>query len=335
MWSKSSVRGDTVIRVGLIGAGFIGKIHAEAIEEVENVQLHMIYDINEKAAQDIAKRHSCRVASSFDQLLDSVDAVILAIPTTARRPYLEEIFRRGIPTLSEKPLARTLEEAEWIVSRVKETGTKFMVDHVVRFFPEYREVHLRVKGGSVGRVSEARSFRGGPFPSWSSWFRSFEKSGGVILDLAIHDIDYWLWTLGDVVEIQARSLNFSESIEKDHCYILLKFESGAVAHVEGTWAYPQNAPFKTSIEVVGSDGSLHFESTQISPLIVYEDDGTYVESPTFLNPYARVIKSFADSVERGTPVEVTAEDAFRALKIALLSIESAKERKTVKVVKGI
>ncbi len=321
-----------MIKVGIVGAGFIGNIHAEALDELNNGELHMVYDIDPKAVSEFVKRHPCKVADSFEELLDSVDALILAIPTTARRRYLEMIFERRKPVLSEKPLARSIEEARWIVSEVKRTGTKFMVDHVVRFFPEYREIHNRILLGEIGRVSEARSFRGGPFPSWSNWFRSFKKSGGVILDLAIHDIDYWIWTLGEVEEIHARSLDFSENIKRDHCYIILSFKNGAVVHIEGTWAFPERSPFRTSVEVVGTKGMLSFESTHIAPVSVYESKGISVKSPFTLNPYARVMSSFLTSVEEDLPVEIPAEDAFKSLNVALMSIESARERKTVKVV---
>jgi len=320
-----------VIKVGIVGAGFIGKIHANALSEVENGVLHMVYDIDANAAQSLAQKHRCRVASSFDELLESVDAVVLAVPTTSRRDYLERIFEKRIPTLCEKPLARTLEEAEWIVSKVAETGTKFMVDHVVRFFPEYAEVNKRVRAGEIGTVSEARSFRGGPFPAWSQWFRSFNKSGGVILDLAIHDIDFWLWTLGNVREVRAQSLDFSEHISKDHCYVILAFDNGAVVHIEGTWAYPPQAPFKTAVEVVGSKGTLSFENTQVTPIAVYTEGETRIESPARLSPNARVMESFLNSIERDLPVQVTAEDGLKAVEISLLAIKSAIEKRTVKV----
>ncbi|MCD6254396.1 MAG: Gfo/Idh/MocA family oxidoreductase [Thermotogae bacterium] len=324
-----------MIRVGIVGAGFIGKIHAEALNQTRKGTLHMVYDIDPEAAKSFAQTYKCGIAGSFEKLLESVDVIVLAVPTTYRRNYLERILEQRIPTLCEKPLARTLEEAEWIVSKVKETGTKLMVDHVVRFFPEYAEINERIKSGEIGNVSEARSFRGGPFPGWSQWFKSFRMSGGVILDLAIHEIDYWVWTLGNIREVRAQSLDNSENISKDHCYVILAFENGALVHIEGSWAYPPHAPFKTAVEVVGSKGTLSFESTQIAPLKIFDEEGEKVESPFILNPYARVMESFLDAVEKDLPVAIPAEDGLRAVKISLLAIRSATEKRAVKVREGL
>lgn len=319
-----------MIKVGIVGAGFMGKIHAESLKQLNNGCVHAVYDVNPEMAESFAKTYNCRVAGSFEELLESVDAVVLAVPTTFRKDYLESVFKKNVPTLCEKPLARTLEEAEWIAKRVKETKTKFMVDHVVRFFPEYREIQKRIKEGEIGVVSEARSFRGGPFPRWSRWFKSFKMSGGVILDLAIHDIDFWIWTLGDVREVRAQSLDFSEEIAKDHCYIILVFENGALAHIEGTWAYPSDAPFKTAVEVVGSNGTISFESTQITPLRIYDEGGEKVESPVAMGPYVRVMESFLNAIEKDLPVEISAEDGLRAVKVSLMALKSSVERRTVK-----
>lgn len=314
-----------MVKVGLIGAGFIGQVHARSLSKLSEASLEMVYDINVESSQRIAKEYEAKVADSFETIIKHCDAIVLAVPTDVRHTYLEKAFKTGKPILCEKPLARTVEEGEWILRNVKSTHCIFTVGHVVRFFPEYVNIRNQVLKGKVGDVCEVRSFRGGPLPDWSSWFKSFKRSGGSILDLAIHDIDFWIWVLGKVKKVSARSLDRSENITKDHCYVLLSFENGALVHIEATWAYPPNSPFRTSVELTGSKGSISFNSIDFSPLSVYIEEKSFTESPAYLDPYAKVMKSFVNSVIKNSEPEVTVEDAFRSLEIACLALKSAQK----------
>ena len=165
-----------MIRVGVVGAGFIGRIHAQSAHDIRIAELSGVYDKRKDVAERVVEEFGGEVFDSYEQLLEKSDVVVLAVPTPFRGEYLEKALRMGRHVFCEKPLARTLEEAERIREIVRTSHSKFMVDHVVRFFPEYRKIRDSVASGKLGEISEVRSFRGGPFPGWADWFRSFEKS---------------------------------------------------------------------------------------------------------------------------------------------------------------
>jgi len=321
-----------MIRVGIAGAGFIGRVHAQSVDMMDNAVLSGIFDKNLEAAKSLAQLYNSNFFETFEELLDNSDVVILAIPTPYRKDFLELSIKKGKHVFCEKPLARTIEEAYRIKQIVKASKVKFMVDHVVRFFPEYRKIHDMILEGKVGDVSEVRSFRGGPFPGWSNWFKSFQKSGGVLLDLAIHDIDFWSWTLGEVQSIKAYALDFSESIERDHGVVIMKFRSGAIAHIEATWAYPKGSAFRTMAEVVGSNGRAKFDSESFNPLTIYSKNSRESLSPHSLTPWGVALKEFLKAVENDTEVPVSVDDGVKAVELSLKAIDSAKTGET-KVVK--
>src|SRR5204863_4959008 len=133
-----------------------------------------------------------------------------------------------------------------------------MPGQVVRFFAEYATGNRLVKEGKVGKPAAARTRRGGLAPMGShGWFQDYQRSGGVLLDLAVHDFDWLRWTLGEVKHLYSRSVGVATDGGPDYALTVLTFESGAVAHVESTWMDPSG--FRTAFEVCGSEGMIQFD----------------------------------------------------------------------------
>jgi len=147
-------------------------------------------------------------AEVFDDpgaLLDAVDVVDICSPTHTHLEYVRAAATRGIPIVCEKPLARTTADAREAVAICEEAGVPLLLAHVVRFFPEYVAARNRVVAGEIGDVAIMRLDRSTYFPvGEGSWFSDSEKSGGVVLDLMIHDVDYARWVAGDVTRVFAR-----------------------------------------------------------------------------------------------------------------------------------
>lgn len=322
-------------RVGIIGLGTMGRQHMDAYRQMPDVEVAAVYDHRSERAQEFAQEYSVCVAGSLSDLLSMCDVVDICTPTYRHAEYALPAIEAGKAVVCEKPLARTLEECERIVNAVKQHHAIFMPAHVLRFFPEYRTAHQLVRSGAVGTVAAVRMRRGGDFPrTKSDWYADFTKSGGVILDLIIHDFDWLLWTLGAVERVYAKALTFRQLEHLDYTLVTLKFKNGAVGHIEGTWCDPGG--FKVNFEVCGDSGMLEYDSTrQVALQIATRAEGgagggvQVPESPAAQNPYYLELRHFIDCVQTNQTPEITVEDGYNAVRLALAAIESAQTGRVV------
>jgi predicted dehydrogenase len=211
---------------------------------------------------------------------------------------------------------------------------KLLVAHVVRFFPEYARANAAVDRGEIGQPAVIRLARETfqPKKAISNWFVDFAKSGGMMLDLMIHDIDYARWVAGEVKTVFAKSISSAHpDTPVDHGLVILAHRNGALSHVAGSWAYPPPS-FRTSFEIAGPGGLIEFDSggtTPISPYLHQEESGEAPDvplptSPLSESPYATQLKEFYNALATDAPLRVSAEDGLAALQIALAAVESAR-----------
>lgn len=324
-----------MVKVGVVGLGTMGRQHTDAYRQMPDVTIAAVYDHHPERAQAFAQEYGVPVAANYQELLNLCDIVDICTPTYRHVEYALPAIEAGKAVVCEKPLARTLEDCERIVSAVKQHGTLFMPAHVLRFFPEYRLAHQLVKSGALGTVAAVRMRRGGDFPrTKSDWYADFAKSGGVILDLIIHDFDWLLWTLGEAERVYAKALTFRRLEHLDYTLVTLKFKNGAVAHIEGTWCDPGG--FKVNFEVCGDAGMIEYDSTrQVALQIATRAEGgtgggvQVPESPAVHNPYYLELRHFVECVQSGQQPEITVEDGYAAVRLALAAIESAQTGKVI------
>ena len=241
------------MRVGVIGAGFIGAIHLGAYANMPEVEVVGVADTRPETAAAGAALVGARAYPSYEELVaaEHVDVVDVCLPTAYHRELALGAACAGKHVVLEKPIARTLEDAEAILEAFSGTENRLFVGHVVRFFPEYVKIKARMDAGELGTVGVVRTSRRSPFlTGWNDWYADWRMSGGVLLDLVIHDFDFLRWTLGEVERVYARGVLGREYNRLDYALVTLRFEGGAIAHVEGQWGYP--GPFNYSIEVAGS-----------------------------------------------------------------------------------
>ena len=179
--------------IAMLGAGMMGNVHARAYWAIDQRNPLWIVDPIESRAKAISEKYGATVAS-FEEILEnsSVDIVDICTPTFTHRELAVRALRAGKHVFCEKPVALTLEDARAMDRAAKKSGRKFMVGHVVRFFPQYIRVKELAAAGDVGEIVMARLYRGGSFPSHGidNWFADIAKSGGVFVDLSIHDFDF-------------------------------------------------------------------------------------------------------------------------------------------------
>lgn len=322
-----------MVRIGILGRGFMATVHAlryaEMDVEVAAVASPSGPDGFVAEYADGATAYADAIDMYDDEDLDAID---VCTPTQTHRELIVPAVERGLDVLCEKPIERTMADAEAVLDAVDEADVTFMPGHVVRFFPEYAKARERVHEGDVGSPGNARTLRQSPFAERNAWFLDDERSGGVLLDLAVHDFDFLRWTLGEVESVFARRRRWD-----DHDYALatLRFESGAVGHVDARWPNRPDLPFVTRFEIAGDEGLLEFDSEDVSPIDVTSTmvaDGAGrdpIDEPLERDPYRRELESFVECVRSGTEPPITASDGLAALRIALAALESAESERRV------
>jgi predicted dehydrogenase len=327
------------LRVGLVGTGFMGGVHAGAWANTPAKVVGLISQDSE-SLERIAEQTGATVYKSLHAMLPNVDVVDICTPTHLHYEMALEALSDGKHVVCEKPLARTLEQARAMVQLSEQIGVLLLVGHVVRFFPEYAQAKQLVVNGQIGEVAVTRLSRCSFKPARNntdSWFHDHEKSGGMMLDLMIHDFDYAQWVSGEVESVYARHITerFPDA-PGDYALAILKHTNGAISHIEGGWAYPVPM-FRTSLEISGSQGLIEHPTGSSVPLGMYmhQTDSENLDiaipaSPLAEDPYTTQIKHFYRVImgEEKT-LRVTAHDAYNALKIALAAIESANTGKKI------
>ena len=301
------------------------------------VELTGFYDTDRERAVALATKYGGLAFASVEALLDSSDFVDICTPPVEHAAATIAAARAGKHVLCEKPIARHLADARAMIAACEAAGVRLFVAHVVRFFPEFARAKAVLDSGALGRLGVVRSVRGGAPPGHSGWFADIAQSGGVTLDMIIHDIDYQRWLCGDVVRVFARGLTF-RGLGVDHALITLRFASGAIGHIEGSWAFPAGN-FRTSIELAGTEGLLVHDSDDAQPLDVRYHSGEapagapVIGHPARLDddPYYQEFQHFLDALDSGAAFLVTPHDALTALRVALAAIESQRTGRPVDV----
>jgi len=326
------------MRVGIIGAGSMGTTHAAGWAATPAQFVGVAAD-DVPGAEALAARYGVRAYPSLAAILPDVDVVDICTPTHLHYEMVLTAAAAGKQIICEKPLARTVEQGQTVIRACRVAGVRLLVAHVVRFFPQYARAQALVADGQVGRPGVLRLARGSYRPKrpLGNWFLDVEKSGGLVLDLMIHDFDYARWVAGEVESVFARSIGAGHpDAPIDYGLAILRHRGGALSHVTGAWAYPPPT-FRTALEIAGDGGLIGFDSEATAPieLLLRQDDaGTAPDvavpaSPLLESPYTTEIKEFYAALAHDGPVRVTAEDGLAALQIALAAAESARTGQAV------
>ncbi|WP_409293980.1 Gfo/Idh/MocA family protein [Peribacillus sp. SCS-26] len=326
-----------MLNVLLIGAGTMGGTHGAAYTGMEDAVLCGIVDVNLEKAEELANRLNTKAFESFEEAvaaLPPLDVVSVCLPTPFHKPFVKKAADLGLHVVCEKPLARSLADAREMIDYCREKNVKLYVGHVVRFFPEYVRAKQIIEEGRIGKVGMVRTTRGGQFPMGSNdWYADYEASGGLVLDMIIHDFDFLRWCFGDVERVFAKGIKDGGLKHRDYSLVTLRFKSGVIAHVEGTWAHQG---FSTQFEFAGSEGIIDHDSKKSVP-VIFEGRGESAaaggvavpESPLKQNPYFEELTHFIQCIKSGEEPIVSAEDAYKAMEIALAALESMKTGKEI------
>lgn len=325
------------MKVAVIGCGSMGNVHVSAFHRMPDVELTAVCDIVKERAWFAAKRTGAKAFTSFEDMLEQAefDVISIVVPSYLHKEFAVKAARAGKHVISEKPASLTIADTKDMIAACEENQVRFFVGHVVRFFPDYTQLKQVVEQGKLGPLGVIHAKRGGSHPGGASnWFSDPEKSGGIIFDLMIHDIDYLRWTVGEVESVYAMQY-VTEELET--AFVTLEFQNGVVASLEGIWGYP--GAFHTEIELAGSKGVARNRSKDTSSLSVVQaaKPGSnrpvveIPESPGLHSPYDLELAHFISCIRTGQQAIVTGEDALAAITIASCAVQSAKSGKVVKL----
>ena len=328
------------MKVGIVGAGFMGTTHAAGWAETPAEIIGFIAETTQESGT-LAKRYNAKVYPSFDDMLPEVDVIDICSPTHLHHEMVLKAAAAGKHIVCEKPLARTTNQAQEMLAACEKAGVQLLVAHVVRFFPEYALARSAVVEGQVGKPAVIRLHRGSyrPKKPAGNWFLDEEKSGGILMDLMIHDYDYARWVAGEVESVSARRVTeLHPDAPIDYGLVILSHRSGALSHIAGAWAYPPPT-FRTHLEIAGDRGLIEFDSEGTAPIqnLILKTGGSDApdvalpSSPVSESPYTTQIKEFYSALAEGKPARVSATDGLVAVQIAEAAIQSSHTGQPVKL----
>jgi predicted dehydrogenase len=308
----------------------MGLAHAAAWAETE-AQLVGVVSKSRTSAAALASRIGTKSFEGFEALLDRVDIVDLCVPTDLHCEMTLRAAEAGKHVICEKPMALTLQEGQAMIRACEQAGVRLFIAMVVRFFPQYLAARQVIAAGQLGELGVIKLKRVAYQPSSDDdWFVDEARSGGMVLDLMIHDFDYACWLAGEVERVFAKSVRSRRpGAPGDYALATLRFKSGAMALVEGGWAYPPGV-FRTALDIAGTSGLIEWasddtESVRLDLLPSGPQEVERVGLPLTAfaeDPYAAQIHHAYQAIVAGEPFVVTAEESFEALRVGLAVKES-------------
>jgi len=303
------------LRVGVIGAGVMGSNHARVLAGLPDVTLVGIVDPLPEHRVRATEMVGCRAFAELDELLaEGVDAVTIAAPTHLHHEIALICIARKIHILVEKPVASTVQEGRDIVDAARRAAVTLMVGHVERFNPAVAAIKQALSGEDILSIGITRV---GPFPPRMS-------NVGVVIDLAVHDIDLIRYfTESDIVEVQPQ-LSSAVAEREDIALLQFRTASGVLAHINTNWL----TPFKARNVTVATRGKYvmgDLLTRQVTECFGFKPDGSYSMRHLPVGhdePLRAELIAFLDAVRTGNSPAVSGDEGVASLEIAIRCLES-------------
>jgi len=330
------------LRVGILGAGRIGRVHAETLAfRLPDAEIATITDINNQAALALAQRCGiAKVASSTDEILGDklIDAVLICTSTDTHADLIERTAKAGKHIFCEKPIALELAKIDSALAAVKAAGVKLQVGFNRRFDSNFMRVRQAVASGEIGEPSLMHIISRDPAPPTMTFIRT---SGGIFRDMMIHDFDMARYLMGEEVEeIYAAGgvlvePGFKAENDLDTALVVLHFKSGAIGTIDNSrkavFGYDQR------VEILGSKGKIASENRFANEVVVSGEKSVYTDLPLnffmqrYTESFALELQLFVQAVLEGKQTPVTGADARVPVVMALAARKSYDEHRPVRM----
>jgi myo-inositol 2-dehydrogenase/D-chiro-inositol 1-dehydrogenase len=325
------------MHVGMVGLGRIGSLHAQTLKGSRLVTRLTVVDVDEQRAASLAQTLHAEQAPSVEALVsEGVDALVIAAATPVHAELLRVAADARVPAFCEKPIALDLPSTDAVIEHVQKSGIFVQIGFQRRFDAGYRAARDAVLTGALGDVHVIRLATHDPAPPPEAYVAA---SGGIWLDLAIHDFDIAQWVLGrPVVEVfadgVANSPMFERHADVDAACATLRFEGGTLGALTATRNDPRG--YDVRMELLGLRDSVAVGWDTRTPLRSLEPGMDSPRKPGYENfidrftpAYQAEIRGFLDAIKAGTESPCSVLDARRALAAGLAAQRSLREHRPV------
>ena len=327
---------------GIIGAGRIGRVHAETLAfRLPEAEIVAVADVNVESAKAVAERCGiAKVAATADEVIGDarIEAVLICTPTPTHTDLIAKAAQAGKHIFCEKPIAFNLEKIDAALKAVDKAGVKLQIGFNRRFDSNFARVRQAVKSGEIGKPKLLHIVSRDPAPPPISYVRT---SGGIFLDMTIHDFDMARFLVGDEVEeiytVAGVMVDpaIGEAGDVDTAVVLLRFRNGVIGTIDNcrqaAYGYDQRA------EVLGSEGKIATENRYANQAVVSNGKAIYTDKPLnffmdrYTESFALELEAFTEAVLEDKPTPVTGIDGRIPVAMALAARKSYDEHRPVKL----
>lgn len=332
-----------MLKVGIIGAGRIGKVHGESITKyVRGAKIQAMADVflNDGIRAWAAEMGIPDVYDDYHKILEdgSIDAVVICSSTDTHSQISIEAIRAGKHVFCEKPIDHDLKRIQAVLDELAKSNVKYQVGFNRRYDHNFRAIHDAVAAGRIGDPQILKITSRDPNPPSLDYVK---VSGGIFLDMTIHDFDMARYLLGsEVTEVFAAGSvlvdkAIGEAGDIDTAVITMKMADGALAVIDNSrkavYGYDQRA------EVFGSKGQIAISNDTASSAVLSGENGVVAEKPLYffleryMQAYAEEMNEFVDAVINDKPTPANADDGLKAVLIGLAARKSYEEKRVVKI----
>ena len=330
-----------MINIGILGLGRIGRIHLENLStRIEGVRVLAAMNPSEEGRKFAQKFNVPLITSNADDVINhpDIDAILICTSTNVHADYVIKVARAGKAIFCEKPLDLSLQKVRETLAVVKQSGVPLMLAFNQRLDPNFQEVKQALLKRRIGKLRSIHIISRDPGPPPIPYIKA---SGGLFLDMTIHDFDMARYLVGDEVkEVFARGYNLvdpeiGKAGDIDSAYVMLTFNNDVTVVIENcrhaSYGYDQR------LEVFGSEGMMKAENPLKTTNWVMDKEGVHLSRNLdfFIDRYAESyrleMKAFIESLEQKIPMPITGDDGLSAMLIALAANISVKENRVVKI----
>lgn len=327
------------LTVGIVGTGVMAREHAKSLTRCRRVKKLYCCDKDPERVAAFCNAFGAQVLESPDELSAAADIVWISTPQFAHREAVTAACNAGKAVFCEKPLANSERDLKGIEKAVRKAGVPFFMGQSGRYNAVFRKIKTLVDEGAVGEPTRIWSLRHGyvPLSKRPAWSFNDELSGGAMVELGVHEIDYARWVGGEFASVCAHASN--KTLVPGACQDAVlgtgEMASGALVSIDISWS---DARYAWQRGVVGTEGSLLFDDSTFPQVVLYRPNGkthvyktaNWVYEPTGENESIRnQAQAVLDALETGAEPPVTLEDGAKAVRVALAMRRSAETGRVV------
>jgi predicted dehydrogenase len=329
-----------MIEIGLIGAGKAAEAHVSEVVNFNDMTIDAVASrsgpsgfIEEFGLSARSYKDPTRLCNS-----NGLDAVIICTPTYLHSDHITTAIENELHILCEKPIVRKSGELSELTNKINNVESVFMPAHITRYMQPYIQLRERILQGEIGDIHSITARRLSTFPDWGSqdWFSDYNKSGGVFLDMAIHDLDFVNWTVGKIDRINASKFSNNHA---EHGIILARSTNDVKINIEASWAQPHTRPFTMEFEAVGSEGSIQYRQrhsefkqglnssnndSSEDVIKIWNEYNNEIINLSDHNAWRSQLEEFRDSIHGHTTPRTSIGESLQAIKIANSANKSVK-----------